>query len=74
MFRATSSDGRATVYEAINGFYLRNEQTGDTIGLGDGVDLFGDLPVGTDDFYRRLALLTEELASELPDYFGGGDS
>lgn len=34
--------GRLEIYEAVNGFYIRDSLTNDTKGMGDGVDMYTD--------------------------------
>ncbi len=58
-FEYTTKSGRLTVVEGGDGFYVTANASGETRGLGDGVDMFFDqeenpIYVGTPEFYEVL--------------------
>ncbi len=64
------------VYEGASAFYIVDERTGKTCGIGDGVDWLLDdngepLDVGTDEFYAALERMVAEDGATLREaYFG----
>jgi hypothetical protein len=89
MFEHSDRDGRITIREAFNGFYITLNATEETKGMGDGVDWFmadgtriEDAPsdfenyvdVGTPEFYKLLTEDIDDCAEfYISAYFGGQD-
>ena len=74
MFRHTSKDGRITVYETSSDFQVTLNATGETRGMGDGVDRYTDnsgdsVMVGTPDFYELLKDEADYETQELIDAY-----
>ena len=60
----TTKDGRLTAYEGFGGYYITDNDTGDEMCLGDGVDMIFEetgktLSPGTKRFHRLLAHVLE---------------
>lgn len=78
-FEFTTADGRLTVYEAPNGYYVRDNRTGRTVDCGDGVDWFFDeedrpLQAGSPELHRAIiADINANRDVWLEAHFGFGD-
>ena len=78
MFEHTSKDGRIIVYETSSDFQIALNETGETHGMGDGVDMYStpegkSVIVGTHDFYETLRNDIDQNTDDFVEaYFGGG--
>ena len=50
----TTISGRLTITEYQSGFEIEDHNTGKTLWVGDGVDAFDGVMVGTPEFYQQL--------------------
>jgi hypothetical protein len=55
----TYDTGELTVYEGATAFWLVNNETGEEVCMGDGVDL-APYNVGTPEFYASLCVTVQD--------------